>query len=107
MSEYLFVESRDPFEEGAVKQSVELASGLVAEGHRVRVYLVANAVLVARRGAKAPQFYDPAQMRVWVDDVSLQERDIAADRLRPGFALATMDTLAGWAMADRCKVLWL
>ena len=56
MSRYLFIQSQDPFTEARTQAQYELAGALVADGHEVRVLLVQNGVLAARRNAASISF---------------------------------------------------
>jgi sulfur relay (sulfurtransferase) complex TusBCD TusD component (DsrE family) len=51
MTEYLLIESRDPFEANDVGYYFELARGLVEAGNQVTLFLLQNAVLAARPSA--------------------------------------------------------
>lgn len=49
MTNYVFIESRDPFESRDTQFVVETATTLVQRGHQVTVFLVQNGVLGTRR----------------------------------------------------------
>src|SRR5262245_6942670 len=53
MSDYLLIESRDPFESAAVGGFLDLAEGLAKDGSKVTLFLVQNAVMAARHGAQS------------------------------------------------------
>ena len=55
MSEYLLIESRDPFESNDVAYYYDLARGLTEAGNKVTLFLVQNAVLATRPSAQAPK----------------------------------------------------
>ena len=55
MTEYLLIESRDPFESNDVGYYYDLARGLSEAGNQVTLFLTQNAVLAARPSAQAPQ----------------------------------------------------
>lgn len=115
MSDYLLIESRDPFESVGVGDFLDLAEGLAKEGHAVTLFLVQNGVLPARHGA---QSNFPANMHVrslaalaangvevLADSFSLEERGISPNRLIAGVAVAPLSTVIDQLAAGR-KALW-
>lgn len=108
MSQYLLVESRDPFESTDVATYLSLASDLAAQGHAVTLFLVQNAVLAARGTApKSAMFTSLAKAGVTVlaDDFSLAERGIAAARLAEGIQSSPIDVVVDRLEAG-AKTLW-
>lgn len=105
MSEYLLVESRDPFESRGFSQRCDLALTLRAEGGGVTLFLVENAVLGARAGAKTPGLdrLVKAGVRVLADEFALRERGIA--EVAPHIAPTDIDTLVD-ELARGAKALW-
>lgn len=105
MSGYLLIESRDPFESKCFSQRCELALTLLAENTSVTLFLVENAVLGARAGAKAPglEKLSKAGVRLLADEFALRERGIT--RLAPHVASAGLDTLIG-ELTGGAKALW-
>ena len=53
MADYILIESRDPFESAEIGGFLDLADGLAKEGGAVTLFLVQNAVMAARHGARA------------------------------------------------------
>ena len=109
MSKYLFIESRDPFEFADVVQTWNLALDLGREGHEVTCFLVQNAVLAARAGARTATLETPAgerMPRVYADDLSLRERAIEAGALRPGVSAAPMETLVDLLLEAGTRAVW-
>lgn len=115
MSNYLLIESRDPFESADVAGFLDLAEGLAKEGHAVTLFLVQNGVLPARHGA---QSNFPANMaarslaalaadgvKVLADSFSLQERGISSNRLIAGVTVAPLSAVID-RMAAGDKALW-
>src|SRR5262245_16161806 len=78
MTNYLIIESRDPYESSAVREHLDLAVQLRAKRHDVGIYLVQNGVLPARTGAVCPEINAAlaAGVEVLADDFSLSERGI-------------------------------
>ncbi|HWK53423.1 MAG TPA: DsrE family protein [Hyphomicrobiales bacterium] len=107
MSDYLFIQSQDPFTETRSAQQYALATQLRDAGHGVRLLLVQNGVTAARKGARCPHFDQALQsgLEVIADDFSLQQREIANGEIKEpvsvgGIALAIDALLAGH------KVIW-
>ena len=107
MTDYLMIESRDPFDSSDVANFLALAEGLSQAGNRVTLFLIQNGVLPARHGARsAPLALLAANgVEVLADDFSLRERGISANRLLPGIKAASLDTVVD-RLADGCKALW-
>jgi sulfur relay (sulfurtransferase) complex TusBCD TusD component (DsrE family) len=107
MQEYLFIESRDPFESNDVAFLYELAAGLAKAGHPVTVFLVQNGVIAARRGAKAEDLRSLIRsgVKVVADDFSLAERGIDPSRLAAGIEPAPIDVVVDHLSTGH-KTLW-
>ena len=106
MAEYLLIESRDPFESNDVGHYQDLAKGLVDAGHRVTLFLVQNAVLIARSSTRASAAISAlarAGVTVLADDFSLKERGIV--RLANGVASAPIDVVVDRLEAGD-KAMW-
>jgi len=115
MSDYLLIESRDPFESAAVGGFLDLAEDLAKDGSKVTVFLVQNAVMAARHGAHAnfPNNMHVKSLaalaangvKVLADSFSLQERGISPNRLIAGVTVAPLSTVIDLMAAGR-KALW-
>jgi hypothetical protein len=105
MSDYLLIESRDPFESKSFSQRCEMALTLRAENAGVTLFLVENAVLAARTGAKLRELEKLAKsgVRLMADEFALRER--AVNDVSPGVAAVPLDTLIG-ELAAGAKALW-
>jgi sulfur transfer complex TusBCD TusB component (DsrH family) len=105
MTEYLLIESRDPFESNDVGYFYELARGLSEAGNHVTLLLVQNAVLAARRSAQAPQLRALVStgIKILADDFALQERGIT--NLLDGIQIAAIDVVVDHLEAGH-KTLW-
>jgi hypothetical protein len=105
VSDYLLIESRDPFESNDVGYYCTLARGLADAGNKVTVFLVQNAVLAARPGAQVPHLNDlvGAGIQVLADDFALQERGIK--HLLEGVKAAPIDAVVDRLEAGH-KTLW-
>ncbi len=85
-SQYVFIESRDPFDSPDTGFVAATAADLRARGRTVTVFLVQNGVLATRAGARGshlPQLTG-AGVRVLADDFSLAERGIDPGDLASG-----------------------
>ena len=107
MANYLFIESRDPFESHEVRDSYELAQGLVDQGDKVTVFLVQNAVLPVRKNKFSHLIEDMAKkgVQVMADDFALQMRGITNDKMIPEVAIGKLDTVVD-SLAAGHKVIW-
>ncbi len=105
MTQYLLIESRDPFEFNDVGYYYDLARGLVDCGNQVTLFLAQNGVLSARPSAHSAALSALARSGVTVlaDDFSLQERGIV--KLADGVAAAPIDVVVDHLAAGH-KVLW-
>jgi predicted peroxiredoxin len=106
MSKYLFIESRDPFEHRDATETWSLAESLASNGHDVVVFLVQNAVLSARKGAKVDTLGNTDAVKVHVDEVSLAERGMAPGELRDGLTVSGASTLVDLTLEDGRKAVW-
>ena len=105
MTEYLLIESRDPFEANDVGYYFELARGLVEAGNQVTLFLIQNAVLAARPAAQAPQLRAliSSGIKILADDFALQERGIT--KLLDGVDIAPIEIVVDHLEAGH-KTLW-
>ena len=108
MSDYVLIESRDPFDSADTGFVAETAEALRARGRDVTVYLVQNAVLATRAGARGSQVPRLAKAGVTVlaDDFSLRERGIEAGEITGGVRPASIDALVDLVMRPGAKTLW-
>jgi predicted peroxiredoxin len=95
MDKYLLIESRDPFETQDAAYYYELETNLAKAGNTVTLFLVQNGVFPARQGAKSHLLaaVAAAGVEVLVDEYSLRERGIAAERLVSGVKPAPLDVV--------------
>ncbi len=107
-SRYVMIESRDPFESTDTGFVSDTASALRARGRSVTVFLVQNAVLACRNGARGSMLPHMAEAGVTVlaDDFSLRERGIEPGELAHGVRAASIDTLVDLVMAPQTKTMW-
>ena len=108
MSDYVLIESRDPFDSADTGFVAETAEALRARGRDVTVYLVQNAVLATRAGARGSQVPRLAKAGVTVlaDDFSLRERGIEAGEIAGCVRPASIDALVDLVMRPGAKTLW-
>jgi len=107
VSNYLLIESRDPFESNDVAYFYSLARDLAQAGHGVTLFLVQNGVLPARPcvHAEAVALVARAGVEVLADDFALRERGIPADRLAVGVKAASLEVVVDRLAAGH-KALW-
>jgi predicted peroxiredoxin len=107
MSRYLFIQSQDPFTEARTQAQYELAGSLAANGHEVRMLLVQNGVLAARRNAASISFNRLCGTGVILlaDTLSLQQREIDQADLKPAVNPAEFGIFIE-AMLKGDKVIW-
>src|SRR5436189_4541020 len=95
VSNYVFIESRDPFDSADTSFLADTAASLKKRGNDVTVFLLQNAVLATRKQAREsqlPQLYESG-ITVLADDFSLRERGIQADECQTYVKIAAIDQL--------------
>ena len=108
MSNYVFIESRDPFDSGDTSFLADTATALKKRGNNVTVYLVQNGVLGARKqGRKSvlPRLLESG-VTVLADDFSLRERGIQADECQGAVKTASIEQLVDLLVQDNTKGVW-
>lgn len=108
MSNYVFIESRDPLNSPDTNVVSETAVALKKKGHTVTLFLVKNGVLGARKQAAQSQVPAIVESGVTVlaDDFSLQERGISIDECAPGLQAGTMYRLIDLIVQENTKAVW-
>lgn len=107
MSRYLFIQSQDPFTEVRTTAQFDLARRLVEAGNEVRMLLVQNGVIAARRGAVCGDFdaLSGKGVTLLADTFSLRQREIDADQLKEAIAAVDVGIVVD-AMLAGDKVIW-
>ena len=108
MSNYVFIESKDPFDSPDTSFVAEAAVALKKKGHSVTVFLVQNGVLGARKQVRRSQLSAVLESGVTVvaDDLSLRERGISAEECAAGLKPGTIDLLVDLLAQDNTKAIW-
>lgn len=108
MINYLFIETRDPFESRDVQFVVDTAVALKQRDNEVTVFLVQNGVLAARRNARVSHLpgLPKAGIRLLADDFSLRERGIRADEMMPGIQQSSIEALVDILVRENTRVIW-
>ena len=108
MSNYVIIESRDPFESRDVRFVVDTATGLKREGNDVTVFLVQNGVLAVRGNARLSHLPTLVEegVRLLADDFSLSERGIQPGEFEPGVQISTIDALVDMLIRPNTKAIW-
>jgi sulfur relay (sulfurtransferase) complex TusBCD TusD component (DsrE family) len=109
MSKYLFIESRDPFESKDTIQLYGLIKELSHQGHNVALYLVQNGAFSSRKNANVqlfPELLKEQNIKVYVDDDSLEERGISKDEIHQSLVVSNMDQLSDLVLEEGRKPIW-
>ncbi len=108
MSDYLLIQSQDPFESSATLRDYELATDLASAGNKVTLFLVQNGTLAGRQGANnaALSALSAKGVDVLADDFSLRERGISEESLADGVKATSLET-AFDQFAAGTKTIWL
>ena len=110
MSNYVLIESRDPFEYGDARYLYDMAGGLAQKGNDVTLFLIQNGVLTARPGVKdnplASLSGRSSSVKVLADDFSLRERGISQSALAEGVKVSNVDNLVDLLAQEDAKIVW-
>lgn len=108
MTNYVFIESRDPFESRDTRFVEETATTLRQRGHEVTVFLVQNGVLSSRQNARDDSLARmvAAGVNLLADDFSLCERGIQPAELRPGIERSGIEQLVDALVQEDTKAIW-
>ncbi len=108
MSNYLFIESRDPFDSPDTSFVTESAVSLKKRGNKVTVFLVQNGVLAARKQAQKthlPLLFESG-VTVLADDFSLRERAIQPDECHGAVKSGSVEQLVDLLVQENTKAIW-
>jgi predicted peroxiredoxin len=108
MTNYLFIETRDPFASRDTEFLERTALALEQAGHGVTVFLVQNGVLAVRQNGSDAYLsrLAGAGVKLLADDFSLCERGIQAAEVRPGIQPAGIETLIDALLEENTKAIW-
>ena len=108
MTNYIFIESRDPFDSRDLQFVEETATTLKQRGHEVSLFLVQIGVLACRRNINDARLDRLAQAGVTVlaDDFSLRERGIPDADLLSSVRPSSIDILVGALVQENTKAIW-
>jgi sulfur relay protein TusB/DsrH len=106
MSQYVFIESRDPFESRDTDFIEETALAVKDRGHDVTVFLVQNGVLAARKSVQRLNRLVDADVTLLADELSLTERGIKPDELATGVQPVAIDELVERIVKEKTKAIW-
>ena len=108
MTNYIFIESRDPFESRDTRFVSEMATALKHGGNAVTVFLVQNGVLATRRNVSESCLAQliEAGVNLLADDFSLCERGIQSAELQPGIRPSSIETLVDALLQENTKAIW-
>jgi predicted peroxiredoxin len=109
VSSYLLIGSRDVFEYGDAAYLYDQAKGLADAGNDVTMFLVQNAVLMARKGvdkSPIPKVLGQKRIKVLADEFCLKERAIGKDAILQGIQVSNVDALVDMLAQDGVKAVW-
>jgi sulfur transfer complex TusBCD TusB component (DsrH family) len=108
MTQYVFIETRDPFESRDTEFVARTAVSLKQRGNNVTVFLVQNGVLAARKNAKRTDisYMSEAGVILLADDFSLKERGIQTQELATGVSESSIDSLVDLLVGEETKAIW-
>jgi predicted peroxiredoxin len=108
MSNYVLIETRDPFASADNRFIADTAVALTKGGHNVTIFLVQNGVLATRREARVSALRHLAEAGVTLlaDDFSLRERGILSNELSSGVQPSGIETLVDLPVAENTKAVW-
>ena len=108
MTNYLFIESRDPFESRNTEFLEQTAAALKQRGHSVTVFLVQNGVLAARKNGRDSYLgrLAGAGVTLLADDFSMCERGIQSSELHAGIQQSGVDALVEMLVQENAKAIW-
>ena len=107
MAQYLFIESRDPFECADADYFCDLIQGISSRASKTVIFLVQNGVLPARKGSKHNGIVSKllqSKVQVLADEFSLRERAIR--NLVDGVEVADIGKLVDLLMEPGTKPIW-
>jgi hypothetical protein len=106
MTEYVLIESRDPFESRDTEFVEQTAIAIRERGHPVTVFLVQNGVLAARKTTGRLRRLAEAGVILLADDLSLRERGIKPDELAQGIEESAIDRVVDSIAQPNTKAIW-
>jgi len=108
MSNYVLIESRDPFDSSDTSFLADTAAALRKRGNNVTVFLVQNGVLAARKQARKTQIPQLLESGITVlaDDFSLRERAIQSDECQNAIKTVGIDQLVDLLVQENTKGIW-
>ncbi len=108
MSNYIFIETRDPFTSTNTRFVADTAAALQKNGNNVTVFLIQNGVLTARKQAQVSPLTQLAEAGVTLlaDDFSLRERGVLAEELSHVVQPSDIERLVDLLIAENTKAIW-
>lgn len=108
MTQYLFIESKDPLEDRGAEFYLDTALELRRQGEQVTVFFVENGSHAVRGGAQVSSrdALQAAGASLKVDGFALRERGIAGDLLAPGIGVGEVDDIVELLANPETRAIW-
>ena len=108
MTNYIFIETRDPFESRDTRFVEQTATALRQRGNEVTVFLLQNGVFASRQNSRESPLARMAQagVKILADDFSLRERGIQTGKVSPDVQSSDIDTLVDLLVQEDTKAIW-
>lgn len=105
MSNYLFIQSRDPISDRTVESNLNLMCDLLNDSKEVTLFLVQEAALLARKDVMENHLTDFLKKggKILVDEFSIKIREI--DKLKENVEIAALSVVID-ALLGKQKVIW-
>lgn len=108
MTQYVFIESKDPLEDRGAEFYLETAIALSRQQQPVTVFFVENGAHAARKGSQIAgrEALQAAGATLMVDEFALRERGITDDLLAAGIGAGSVDDLVELLVRPETKAVW-
>ena len=106
MTNYVLIESRDPFESRDTEFVEQTALAIKERGNPVTVFLVQNGVFAGRNNNSGLRRLAEAGVILLADDLSLRERGITTEELTQGIQASGIDRLVDAITQANTKAIW-
>lgn len=107
MKSYFFIQSQDLITDNRAKDQFDLAINLAKSGEKVRILLIQNGVINARKGVCNDYLNLLIQsgVKIFADTFSLNQREITPVNLHESIVITNINTITN-ALINEDKVIW-